>query len=44
MEGTPVSEIDWKRQGAFTFFGFAYLVRTRLGNDGTMHQPLDKAE
>lgn len=27
MEGTPITELDWKRQGAFTAFGFFYLVR-----------------
>lgn len=26
MEQRSASEVDWTRQAAFTFFGFAYLV------------------
>lgn len=27
MERKKLADVDWKRQGAFTLFGFAYLVR-----------------
>lgn len=30
MERRDIKDIDWQRQGAFTFFGFVYLVRPPL--------------